>query len=124
MNDASTHTGRTADGGWTVLRIGIVALALATAIIHVVLAYSANLVEFYANGLGYLVLVTALYLPRLERFRSRIRWLLINYTVLTILLWAAFGQPYTTIGYVDKAIEVGLAVLLWLDHRRSAEQIG
>ena len=42
-----------------------------------------------------------------------------GYTALTIILWARIGRPYTTIGYVDKAIELTLLVLLWIDHRRS-----
>jgi hypothetical protein len=29
-----------------------------------------------------------------------------GYTALTLLLWLILGQPYTTIGYVDKAIEL------------------
>jgi hypothetical protein len=35
------------------------------------------------------------------------------------VLWIFLGQPYTTIGYVDKAVEMVLIVLLWLDGRQS-----
>jgi hypothetical protein len=41
--------------------------------------------------------------------------------VLTILLWVVLGQPYITIGYIDKAIELAFLGLLWLDQRRSSE---
>jgi hypothetical protein len=32
------------------------------------------------------------------------------------------GQPYTAIGYVDKAIALALVGLLWLDQRRSNQR--
>jgi hypothetical protein len=41
-----------------------------------------------------------------------------GYTALTIILWLLIGRPYTTIGYVDKAIELTLLALLWIDGRR------
>lgn len=105
--------------GLTFVRVGIVALAVATAIIHFVLAVPLTLIGFYLNGLGYVVLAAALCLPQLARYRRPIRWLLMGYTALTISLWVALGQPYTVIGYVDKAIELALIGLLWVDHRRS-----
>ena len=107
--------------GFASIRGGIVVLALATAIIHIVLAVPLTLIGFYLNGLGYTGLVVAFLLPQLHLFRSQIRWLLMGYTALTILLWIVLGQPYNTIGYVDKAIEVALLGLLWLDQRRSSE---
>lgn len=99
---------------------GIIALALATAIIHIVLAVPLTLVGFYLNGLGYIALVTALFLPQLLRYRRQIRWLLMGYTALTILLWVVLGKPYTEIGYIDKAIELALLGLLWLDDRQAS----
>jgi hypothetical protein len=108
--------------GLTPLRIGIVALALATAIIHIVLAIPLTLIGFYLNGLGYIGLTAALFLPQLHQYRRHVRWLLMGYTGLTIVLWAVLGQPYTAIGYVDKAIELALVGLLWLDQRRSSRR--
>jgi hypothetical protein len=107
----------------TPLRIGIVVLALATAAIHVVLATEdpVALFPFFLNGLGYVTLATALVVPRLRAQRHLIRWALMGFTALTIVLWVFLGRPYTTIGYVTKAIEVALLVLLWLDGRKSAE---
>lgn len=101
------------------IRLGIVALTLATAAIHLVLAVPQTLIGFYLNAAGYVALATALYLPPFAHYRRAIRWLLMGYTAVTIVLWALIGRPYTTIGYVDKAIEVALLVLLWIDHRRS-----
>jgi hypothetical protein len=103
----------------TAVRLAIVALALATAIIHIVLAVPLSMVGFYLNGLGYIALAAALYLPPLRRHRRLLRWLLMGYTALTIVLWLLIGRPYTAIGYVDKAIELGLLALLWVDHRWS-----
>lgn len=101
------------------VRLGIVGLALATAVIHIILAIPLTMVPFYLNGLGYIGLATVLYLPALAGYRKLVRWALMGFTALTIVLWALVGQPYTTIGYVDKAIEVALLALLWIDHRRS-----
>jgi len=108
--------------GLTPLRIGIIVLALATALIHIGLATGdpTGLFPFFLNGLGYITLTAALlFVPQLRPRRSLIRWVLMGFTALTIVLWVFLGQPYTTIGYVTKAIEVVLIVLLWLDGRQS-----
>ncbi len=43
----------TSDRTGLAVRLAIVALAVATALIHIVLAIPLTLVEFYLNGLGY-----------------------------------------------------------------------
>jgi hypothetical protein len=100
-----------------VLRAGITALTLATAFIHLQLAFPDPV--FILNGLGYLTLLAALYLPvsRLARHRNVVRWVLVGYTALTILLWVLFGARIP-IGYIDKAIEITLILLLLLEARR------
>jgi hypothetical protein len=72
---------------------------------------------FILNGLGYLGLLAALQLPipQLARFRSTARWALIAYAALTIVLFFIMAPEYTTIGYIDKAIEVALIALLLAD---------
>lgn len=102
----------------TVLRTGIVLLTLATALIHLQLNFPDPV--FILNGLGYLTLLAALYLPvpRLARYRAAVRWALIGYTALTIFLWVLFGAR-TPIGYADKVIEIALISLLLLEARRS-----
>ena len=114
------ESGVRAATGLTPLRGGIVVLALATAIIHIVLAVPLNLIGFYLNGVGYIVLAAALCLPQAGRYRRPIRWLFMGYTALTIVLWIVLGWPYTAIGYIDKAIEIALLGLLSVDHRRSS----
>lgn len=100
------------------IRIGIILLTLATAIIHLTLAFPDAV--FILNGLGYLALLAALYLPvpQLAGYRSLARWVLVGYTALTIFLWVLFGMR-TPIGYIDKLIEVALISLLLIEARRS-----
>ena len=104
--------------GETILRVGIVVLTLATALIHLQLAFPDP--AFILNGLGYLTLLATLYLPlpRVARYRNTARWALIGYTALTIFLWALLGAR-TPIGYIDKIIEILLILLLLAEARRS-----
>jgi hypothetical protein len=101
-----------------VLRIGIVVLTLGVALIHLSLNFPDP--GFILNGLGYLALLAALYMPvrRLTRYRNVVRWILIGYTALTIFLWILFGDRTLT-GYTAKTIEVALITLLLLEPRRS-----
>lgn len=98
------------------LRIGIGMLTLGTALIHLQLNFPDPV--FILNGLGYLALLAALYLPSLARYRNVVRLVLIGYAALTIFLWVLFGARIP-IGYIDKAIELALISLLLLDARRS-----
>jgi hypothetical protein len=102
--------------GETILRVGIVVLTLATALIHLQLAFPDP--AFILNGLGYLALLAALYLPipRVAPYRNLVRWALVGYAALSILLWVFLGAR-TPIGYIDKAIEVSLISLLLLEAR-------
>lgn len=99
------------------VQYGIILLAFATAIIHIVLAIPANLLMFYLNGIGYIVLAIALYLPQLRAYQKWTRWALIAFTAVTIVGWVAIGER-NTIAYIDKLIEVALLVLLFIDMRR------
>ena len=101
---------------------GVILLTLSTALIH--LSQSFQFPEgpdrvFLLNAIGYIVLLAAIYtpLPMLARYRSRVTWVLIGYTTLTIALWLFFGARSVT-AYIDKAIEVGLILLLWAETRR------
>jgi hypothetical protein len=107
------------------LGVGILLLTLATAVIHLYLAFTAipyyglnfGVMLFILNGLGYLALVAVLQLPipQLARFRSVARWTLVAYAALTIVLFFVMAPFYNFIGYLDKAIEVALIVLLVVD---------
>jgi hypothetical protein len=100
------------------IRAGIVVLTLGTALIHLQLDFPDPV--FILNGLGYLTLLAALYLPipRIARYRTLVRLVLIGYAALTIFLWVLLGVR-TQIGYIDKAIEIALILLLLLEARRA-----
>ncbi len=108
------------------LAAGIVVLAVATALIHLLLGISLGPPStrpfpllFYLNALGYLVLITALYVPLLHPVQREIRWVFIVYAILTIVLWFLLAPAHTPLGYSDKVIEVVLVTLLIVDERRS-----
>jgi hypothetical protein len=98
------------------LRVAIIVLTLGTALTHMSLLFPD--VMFILNGLGYLGLLGALYLPIpvLAGRRRMVRWALIGYTLLTIVLWVAFGlrEP---IGYLNKLNEVLLVAALIVEDR-------
>jgi hypothetical protein len=99
------------------IRIGVVVLTLITAIVHLSLLFPDPV--FILNGLGYLTLLAALYLPisRLVPHRRLVRWTLIGYAMLTILAWVVIGER-TMLGYSTTADEVALIVLLLIEGRR------
>lgn len=102
------------------VQIGITFLTLATALIHFYLSMMMGIdVLFTLNALGYIALLAALLipLPILVRYRPIIRWVMILYTLLTIVLWIIMGDR-DTLAYVDKLIEAALVVLLWMDRAR------
>ena len=101
------------------IRLGIVALTKATAIVHLYLGFQ-GLPLFVLNGLGYLALLAALYLPipRLSPYTNAIRWVLVGYTALTIVLWLVItGGASNATGYIDKVVEALLIVLLVAEAR-------
>lgn len=96
----------------------IVGLAVATAVIHLILGIQFGAIPFILNFLGYLALVVALYfLPQLSGQRALVRWGLVGYTALTIILYFVMNDDALTsaLGLVTKAIEVALIVLLVTD---------
>jgi len=104
------------------IQIGIIVLALATGLIHLIpLGFGFGDTTFILNGLGYLGLLGALTLPLsfLAGYRSQLRWALIGYTALTIVLYFVVNpDPFgSVLGLATKAIEAILIVLLYLDGR-------
>jgi hypothetical protein len=101
----------------TAIRVGVVLLTLITAIVHLSLLFPDPV--FILNGLGYLTLLAALYLPIpwLAPYRHVVRWTLIGYATLTISLWIAIGER-TLLGFSTTADEVALVILLLLEGRR------
>lgn len=104
------------------LRLGIIVLTVVTAGIHLYLGLSSGLPPFVLNGLGYLTLLAALYgpIPKLAPYQDAIRWLLVGFAALTIVLWLVItGGNSTAIGYIDKTVEVLLIILLVAEARAS-----
>jgi hypothetical protein len=99
------------------IQIGIILLTVATAIIHLALGIPGGLIMFILNGIGYLALLTALYLPQFKKNNSWVRWALIAFAAVTIIGWVAIGMR-TAIGYTDKLIEVALIALLFAEMRK------
>lgn len=108
------------------LQIGIILLAAATAVIHLILAFVAPgplfTPLFILNAIGYLALVAGLYLPLpfARENRGLVRWLLIGFAAVTILAWLIMGDkswPGGALGYLTKVIELVMIVLLLADRR-------
>jgi hypothetical protein len=99
------------------IRTGVILLTLFAAAIHLSLLFPDP--AFILNGLGYLTLLAALYLPIswLAPHRRVVRWALIGYATLTILLWVVIGER-TLLGYSTTASEVALVGLVVLEGRR------
>ncbi|MEA2676427.1 MAG: hypothetical protein QOJ81_568 [Chloroflexota bacterium] len=94
------------------LRVAIVVLALSTAYIH----WTLGGMMFVANSVVYVVLAGAMIAPLAiaSRYRWLIRAALIVFALMTIGGWMMFGARIM-LGYVDKAIEVGLIALLFVE---------
>jgi hypothetical protein len=76
---------------------------------------------FLLNGIGYLVLVTALYLPQLRQYQPIVRWLLIAFAAVTVIMYFAIaGFRINPVGLLTKLVEIALIVLLLIDGRRAA----
>ena len=106
----------------TGLQWGIVGLTVLTAVIHLFLGITSGipmfLVLFILNGIGYLVLIAALFfLKMFATNRSLIRYALMAFAAVTIVLYFVFNWPdvWMPVGLLDKAVELVLIVLLWMD---------
>jgi hypothetical protein len=101
----------------------IVLAAVATALVHIMLAFQfPGGIDpvFILNGIGYLGLTALLFLPIpvLDPYRNIIRWVLIVYTLVTVLAWLLIGVR-SPLAYADKALELLLILCLWLDWQRT-----
>lgn len=90
---------------------GIIIFAIITAILHIILFPD---IMFTLNGLGYLGLLGAYFLP-ISFFQQRhnlVWWVFVGYTALTIVLWLIMGEKNfsastnSMIGYYAKAAEL------------------
>ena len=107
---------------------GIVLFALATASLHLFLFTRLGPDPITLNGLGYLALLGAYFLPipLFQRNHRLVWWALFGYTALTFVLWVILGDKRFTfdfsnaaIGYYAKAAELFLMGFLWVDKPKS-----
>jgi hypothetical protein len=101
----------------------IIALTISTAIVHLLLAFGEGTLPmgtlpilWLLNGIGYLVLLAALYLPSLAVIQPFVRWVLIAYTALTFVAWVVITHAaYDAFDYTDKIIEIVIILLLIIE---------
>ena len=102
--------------GWQ--KIAIILLTLVTAGVHLTLLFPNPL--FILNGLGYLALLAAYFLPIsfLQNNHKLVRWVYMGFAAVTILAWLAIGNkswPGGALGYFTKLVEVVLIFSLYSD---------
>ena len=109
-------------------QIGIILSGLATAFLHLTLFPRLGLDPIALNGLGYLALLGAYFLPIpfFQKNHKLVWWGLTGYTVLTFVLWIIMGDKHfvfdfsnAAIGYYAKTAEVFLLGFLWADKPKS-----
>mgnify|MGYP000277033247 FL=1 len=106
---------------------GIILFTLATAVLHLSLFPRLGPDPIALNGLGFLALLGAYFLP-IPFFQQRhnlVWWALLGYTVLTFVLWLIMGDKTFTfdfsnaaIGYYAKTAELFLLGFLLADKPR------
>lgn len=105
----------------TPAKYGILGLTLFTAAVHVALGEPV----FLLNGLGYVVLLLLLILPRFDEWQKAIRWLFIGYTAVTIagyfIVHSDGSWQMDGLGVMTKVAEVILLLLLLYDMQTPSE---
>ena len=107
---------------------GIILFCLTTACLHLSLYPDFS---FVLNGVGYISLLAAYFLP-IPVFQEKdihgiLWWGLVIYTLTTILLWVFIGDMHfvmgtsSATGYYAKTAEVLLLAFLWADKPKRAE---
>ena len=103
---------------------GILFFGLATALLHLSLFPRLGLDPIALNGLGYLALLGAYFLPIpfFQQKHTLVWWALLGYSALTLVLWVIMGDKTFTfdfsnaaIGYYAKAAELFLFGFLLAD---------
>lgn len=105
------------------MQYGMILATLATAYLHLSLYPD---IMFILNGLGYLGLLGAYFLPIgfVQKYHKLVWWAMLGYTALTIVLWVVMGEKdfnasaSAPIGYYAKAAEAFLMIFLWADREK------
>lgn len=100
-------------------QITLVVLTVITALIHFERAIQDPDIRilFILNGLGYLALLAAFYMPMFQNQHKLVRWTFIIYTAVTILLyfvWVVMSGEWTVpLGPIAKLVEVAMIVIIY-----------
>ena len=108
-------------------KIGIIVTTLATALLHLSLFAQIGPDPIALNGLGYLGLLGAYFVPMqiFQKNHKLVWWGMLGYTALTIILWVVMGDKNfvagtsSAIGYYAKTAEVFLIGFLLADRAKS-----
>ena len=110
---------------FTPKQYGIMISNLATALLHLSLLPKMGPDPIALNGLGYLGLLGAYFLP-VKIFQDNHKWAwwgMMGYTALTFVLWIVMGDKNfvagtsSAIGYYAKVAELFLMAFLWADRK-------
>ena len=101
---------------------GMILATFVTAYLHLSLYPD---IMFILNGLGYLGLLGAYFLPIgfFQQSHKLVWWAMFGYTALTIVLWVVMGDQTfvagtdSATGYYAKAAEVILMISMWADKK-------
>ncbi len=114
----------------TIKHYGIILFCLFTACLHLSLYPDFS---FVLNGVGYISLLLAYFLPipvlQDREIHGILWWGLVVYTLTTILLWVFIGDMHFVLGtssatgYYAKTAEIFLLAFLWADKAKKAENI-
>ena len=124
----STPSSEESGVSFSLKQCGIALFALATAFLHLFLFTRFGADPIVLNGLGYLALLGAYFLPvPLFQQNHRLVWsALLGYTTLTFVLWLIMGEKTfafdfsnAAIGYYAKTAELFLMGFLWADKTSS-----
>jgi hypothetical protein len=74
-------------------------------------------IMFLLNGIGYIVLTVLFIFPIAwtQPYHEIIRWVLVGYTVLTIILWVVMNGKIEPVGIITKLSELAIIVILIID---------
>ena len=110
------------------LRIGVIILTLISSLIHFYICidvvstdgFSPLVIAWILNGIGYLGLLAA-YLGYVPFFKGAITgWALAAFAVITVIAWIIIDDHTAIIGWITAAIELVLALMVYLRMRGEA----
>ena len=104
-----------------ILHVLLIAAALVTTAIHLYLGLKFSDVLFLLNAVGFVGLTGLYLLPikLLQPYRGLIRWVLMGYSLVTIVMWAIMNGKLDAPGIAAKSAEVLIILLLFLDRKSS-----